>query len=326
MVVAGIMSCDSSRSGHVNARGGGLSRGSSAAPTERVDNSNQDPEAQARAQAEAQAKAEAEARAKAESDAAARAAIEEETGKKMEPKKERRSSVNRRGGVNQRSSLARRRPGKEPVQQDRGEQLADNATPTTAAPAATAATEKKEPKKEVKESSEKSRKEPQGNRRSSLERKKAEEVSNVEEDNEELTEEPQAKEEEKEEYKVDFVVRGRVLSPTGRPIRGMQVVLLDHTTDVTVNNLNLGNSEVKARVLSSADTTDANGYFVVTTESVMSDYMRVFVRDIDGPSQGNYQNDVINISFTRFDLKDSGHGWRNGKAEKTITVRPKPRK
>lgn len=322
--VMAVVACDSSKSGHVNRRGGGgMSRGSGAAASETMAQQSDNSAAEAAKAAEAREKAEAEARAKAESDAAARAAIEEETGKHVEPKKEKKSRANRRGGVNQRGgSLTRNNKGTVTTEQT---SVAATAVAEQKLAATEVAQQQEQPKEQAKEPKAKKQKESKGNQRSSLERKKTEKENEVIEEEEEEVQQEEVVEQ-TEQPLINFVVRGRVLDPKGRPVRGMQIVLLDHTTDVTVNNLNLGNESVRNVVVNCADTTDANGYFVVTSVSPMSDYMRVFVRDIDGPSHGNYKNDVINVSFSRFDIKDSGHGWRNGTAMKNITIRPKQRR
>lgn len=122
---------------------------------------------------------------------------------------------------------------------------------------------------------------------------------------------------------VDFVVKGRMLGENGKPLPGMQVVLLVKQVDATPENINLASDEVREIVIASSDTTDALGQFEVHTFGEMQPYVRLFVRDIDGPSKGSYQNEVINIPFSTDDYEDSGHGWREGVAVKEMTLRPK---
>lgn len=125
---------------------------------------------------------------------------------------------------------------------------------------------------------------------------------------------------------VNYVVKGRVVNEAGKPVEGMQVVLANANLNITPQNLNLGNEQIRQKIELSADTTAANGTFRVRAEELPSDYLRIFVRDIDGPSHGNYENDVINVSFDESDTKDTGHGWRKGTMEKRLTIKVKPRR
>ena len=74
-----------------------------------------------------------------------------------------------------------------------------------------------------------------------------------------------------------------------------------------------------------ADTTKADGSFEIKAKDRPTEYMRVFVRDIDGPSNGNYQNDVINVEFTSDEVKSEGQGWNRGVAQKeNFNIKLKP--
>ena len=121
---------------------------------------------------------------------------------------------------------------------------------------------------------------------------------------------------------MDYVLKGKVVGSDGKPVKGMQVIFLNNTNDATPKNLNLDNPYVKEYVEQHADTTDADGNYKVKTSDTPQDYLRVYVRDIDGPLNGNYKNDVINVRFDESDKKDSGHGWRVGTMEKELTIKP----
>lgn len=121
---------------------------------------------------------------------------------------------------------------------------------------------------------------------------------------------------------MDYILKGKVIGSDGKPVKGMQIVFLNNGIDATPKNLNMENPYVKDYVETHSDTTDANGQFKVKTSDTPQEYMRVFVRDIDGPLNGNYQNDIINVRYEESDKKDSGHGWRMGTMEKEITIKP----
>lgn len=125
---------------------------------------------------------------------------------------------------------------------------------------------------------------------------------------------------------VNYVVKGKVVNSAGKPIQGMQVLLVNENLDITPLNVNLHNDSIRAIIEQCADTTKADGSFKVKTENIATDYMRVFLRDIDGPSHGNWENQVINISFDDSDTKDTGHGWRAATKQKKLTIKAKPRR
>ncbi|MBQ0015713.1 MAG: radical SAM-associated putative lipoprotein [Bacteroidales bacterium] len=125
---------------------------------------------------------------------------------------------------------------------------------------------------------------------------------------------------------VNYVVKGKVVSEKGKPVQGMQIILMEGVEDATPENLNLDNKYVREMVVRQSDTTAADGSFEVKAEGRVADYMNLYVRDIDGPSKGNYQNEVIAVPFSNKDVKDSGHGWRLGTAVKELLVKPKPKR
>ena len=125
---------------------------------------------------------------------------------------------------------------------------------------------------------------------------------------------------------LEFRVKGKVLNQQGKPVKGIQVMLLDrHFGDETPNAVNEDNPYVQQYVKENADTTAADGSFDVRVTDRPTEYMRVFVRDVDGPSNGNYQNDVINVEFSENEIRARGEGWNRGVAEKeNMTIKIKP--
>lgn len=125
---------------------------------------------------------------------------------------------------------------------------------------------------------------------------------------------------------VNYIVKGKVVNSSGKPIEGMQVILANENLNITPQNVNLMNDSIRSVIEQSADTTKSDGTFKVKVENIATAYMRVFVRDIDGPSHGNWENQVINVVFDESDTKDTGHGWRAGTKQKKLTIKAKPRR
>lgn len=115
---------------------------------------------------------------------------------------------------------------------------------------------------------------------------------------------------------MEFRVRGKVVNSQGKPVKGIQVMLLNNSFDNTPDNVGDSNPYVEDYIRSYADTTAKDGSFDVRVTDRPVDYMRLYVRDVDGPSNGNYHNDVINVTFEPGDLKAKGEGWNQGTAQK----------
>lgn len=124
---------------------------------------------------------------------------------------------------------------------------------------------------------------------------------------------------------MSFRVRGNVVNHQGKPVKGIQVVMLNRNFGNTPNNPGEDDPYVEDYMKLYADTTKADGSFDIKAKDRPTEYMRVFVRDVDGPSNGNYQNDVINVEFTQDDIRAEGQGWNRGVAEKeNLTIKLKP--
>ena len=124
---------------------------------------------------------------------------------------------------------------------------------------------------------------------------------------------------------MSYHVKGQLVNHQGKPVKGIQVVMLNRNMGNTPNNPGEENPEIEDYMKIYADTTKNDGTFDIKAKDFPSEYMRVFVRDVDGPSNGNYQNDVINLEFTRDEIKAESNGWNKGVAEKEgVTIKLKP--
>lgn len=124
---------------------------------------------------------------------------------------------------------------------------------------------------------------------------------------------------------MNYRIRGKVVNHQGKAVKGIQVVMLNRSFGNTPNNPGEDDPDVSDYMKQYADTTKADGSFDIRVKDRPTEYMRVFVRDVDGPSNGNYQNDVINVEFTNDEVKSEGQGWSRGVAQKDdLTIKLKP--
>ena len=94
---------------------------------------------------------------------------------------------------------------------------------------------------------------------------------------------------------VDFCVKGRVTDANGKPVKGLQVILVDSRIDPD----NLPETSYWVEELSrQSDTTDAQGNFEVKGSDRPWEQMRVLVTDIDGAKNGgSFQTQLVDVQF-----------------------------
>lgn len=94
---------------------------------------------------------------------------------------------------------------------------------------------------------------------------------------------------------VDFCVKGRVTDASGKPIKGMQVILVDSRIDPD----NLPETPYWVEELrQQTDTTDAQGNFQVNGSDRPWEQMRILVTDIDGAKNGgSFQTQLVDVQF-----------------------------
>lgn len=114
---------------------------------------------------------------------------------------------------------------------------------------------------------------------------------------------------------INFKVKGKVVDENGKPVKGMQVVLLNGDIDET--NLQEANPNYLQQYFERAgDTTQADGSFKVETRDRPRNHQHILVRDIDGKKHGEYKEDVVPV---KFDMSKSSNN-RTGTVEEEITV------
>lgn len=119
---------------------------------------------------------------------------------------------------------------------------------------------------------------------------------------------------------MDFVVKGRVIDQQGKPVQGMQVVLLNSSIDITPDNMMEDNKNVRSYLNEVADTTNANGEFRTQVKDVPVENQRLIVRDIDGEKNGVKKDQLIEVQFTETDQVEKREGWYMGSREKDVDI------
>ena len=120
---------------------------------------------------------------------------------------------------------------------------------------------------------------------------------------------------------VDYAVKGRVVDSNGKPVKGVQVMLINSEIDPD----NLPESPYCDEQLKRiSDTTDAQGNFEVRNTDRPWQQVRVMVRDIDGAKNGKFENQVLDVEFG--EPEGGRDKWCLGEKKAEVTVKMKRKK
>lgn len=119
---------------------------------------------------------------------------------------------------------------------------------------------------------------------------------------------------------MNFVVKGKVTDSQGKPVKGIQVTLINQSIDVTPEYLQPDNPYVKEYFQRVSDTTDAQGRFSSAASDVPVEAQRILVRDIDGSANGAFEDQMLDVDFSDAKQTQAGKGWNRGEKVKEIDI------
>lgn len=119
---------------------------------------------------------------------------------------------------------------------------------------------------------------------------------------------------------VNYILKGKVTDADGKPVPGMQVVLLNQRVDITPDDMQEGNKYILEYMRTAADTTDAAGNFRCSAQDTPNDSQQVLVRDIDGEENGSFKAQVIPVSFDESTQSSKGQGWNLGDRTQEMNI------
>ena len=123
---------------------------------------------------------------------------------------------------------------------------------------------------------------------------------------------------------VNFAVKGKVTDPSGKPIKGLQVLLLN--SDIDPSALPEG-QYWDSRLARISDTTDATGNYEVRSTDRPWEKQNILVRDIDGKLNGNFENQLIEVEFTEQDEAGKAVSrWNLGEKRAEVNIKMKRKK
>jgi putative lipoprotein (rSAM/lipoprotein system) len=100
-----------------------------------------------------------------------------------------------------------------------------------------------------------------------------------------------------------FTFRGKVTDEAGKPVKDVKIEVMEEQSEQPVNPV----------------LTNASGDYTSTFQDFPMQNFRVIASDIDGETNGSFQNDTVQVKISKEDFDDKGNGnWNQGSATKVV--------
>ena len=114
--------------------------------------------------------------------------------------------------------------------------------------------------------------------------------------------------------RVSYCVRGKVVNEKGRPVKGLEILLLHSSIEATEDYFP-ETENVLQLTATTRDTTNRKGLFECHLEDLINLEERLLIRDIDGKKHKEYQTKIEVVKFDANEIQNCG-----GHIEKQISV------
>ena len=121
---------------------------------------------------------------------------------------------------------------------------------------------------------------------------------------------------------MNYQIRGQVKNTKGRPVKDIRVNMLERNMEVKDGELQ-GDPEAINRWLEGSEVrTDKKGRFEIKNSGLPQEQVRLMVRDVDGKSNGDYKNRVVEMDVTPDDVdRTNAGGWNQGTYNKEVKIK-----
>lgn len=120
-----------------------------------------------------------------------------------------------------------------------------------------------------------------------------------------------------------FHVRGQVKDANGNPVKDIRVNMLERGMETTPEGKLIGDPEAVDRWLEKTEVrTDKKGRFELKSSGLPQEQVRLLVRDVDGKSNGEFKNSIVEMEVTpdNVDRTNAG-GWNQGTYNKEVKIK-----
>ena len=118
---------------------------------------------------------------------------------------------------------------------------------------------------------------------------------------------------------MDYHISGRVKDAKGKPVEGVAINMLEHGLNATADTIYGDQNNIRRYLQKNEVRTDSQGRFVVNTQDVPRESVRVLVRDTDGKANGEYKNQLLEVPVDNVD-KSKASGWYQGTFIKVMEI------
>lgn len=120
---------------------------------------------------------------------------------------------------------------------------------------------------------------------------------------------------------MNFMIRGQVKDADGRPVKDIRVNMLERNMEVKDGELQGDPEKVRQWLDETSVSTDGNGSFLISTSGLPQEEVKLLVRDVDGPENGEFRNQLLELKVQQGDVDrtDAG-GWNQGAFNKEVEI------
>lgn len=122
---------------------------------------------------------------------------------------------------------------------------------------------------------------------------------------------------------MNYMIRGQVKDAQGRPVRDLRVNMLERGMEVTSDGRIEGDPEaIRKWMQNEGVSTDGEGRFVLKETGRPQEAVRLMVSDVDGPANGEYKGQLLEMEVTGSDVdKSAADGWFQGTYNKDVSIK-----
>lgn len=120
---------------------------------------------------------------------------------------------------------------------------------------------------------------------------------------------------------MNYMVRGQVKNADGQPVKGIRVNMLERGMEVKDGRLVGEPEKVQLWLDQNSVSTDGEGRFEIKTQGLPQENVRLLVRDVDGPENGDLKDQLLNMPVQQGDVDREGSGgWNQGSFNKKVEI------
>ena len=121
---------------------------------------------------------------------------------------------------------------------------------------------------------------------------------------------------------MDFQIRGQVKDAQGNSVKDIRINMLERNMEVKDGELQGDPERVRLWLEQSAVKTDKNGNFLINNSGLPQEEVKLMVRDVDGPENGEFKNQVLEMEVRQADIdRTNAGGWNQGTFNKEVEIK-----